>query len=107
MRVKKHLYDSIKRFVMNIEPTPENLVKYRDLLVFKDTFKKAQETVKDGSPTLDTYNATILFNSFVMPKIDIIYTICSHKKLLSLSEQEVIDWFFCFQVPLSELYITT
>jgi len=65
MNVKKHLYDSLMGFIMNLPPAEYNDT-YRDLRLCKSLFDKAKATLKeDGHPTLEVYEATLISNIFI------------------------------------------
>lgn len=105
LTAQKYLYESIKQFAITLAMEEDTFIKYRDLAYYGTLFNRAGQTVgEDKEPTLETYEAIIAFNGYVMPRIEIICKICNPRMLLGLTMQEIVDWFFWYNVPMAEPY---
>jgi hypothetical protein len=97
---KKYLYDSLRDYIINGEYTPS---LPRHIRLYRKMFFRINELENEAEKELETYKANIHLNAFAIPIIELIVLACSSDKICKLSKQEVIEWFFSFEVSITSM----
>lgn len=98
---KRHLYNSVKRFIIAGVDDHKN---YRHFKIYRDLIITAQNLKEGDEKELAIMRTAIQLNAFLIPKIEVICSICNSDMLCRLTEQEIIDSFFYSNTPIGNPY---
>ncbi|MCX6217593.1 hypothetical protein [Spirosoma sp.] len=102
---RQHLFRCVRNFMTNGDfSTLQAAQRYYNLWHFQGEFKRVAAIEPEPERRASVYAVNLSFNLFAMQRIEQVTSCCSPSKLLALTEQEVVDWFFGFQAPISEPY---